>query len=375
MLKKLSRSFRKTSARPYKLFQIEPSLECMLSCVMCPWSELRPPGANMSKDTFARIQPYLPLAEGVDFTGGGEPLRNPHLWDMIQAARAAGCQTGFSTNGLSLTSDMAAYLLFNGSEHPASHERTPALDWISFSVDAASASLYERIRLGARFDVVVGNIAALSEIKKRLGLRAPRMMMVFVLMTGAQQNYHELPAFIELAHQLGVEQVIAKNLDVILKDGDDQRRVFTHQDTPANEVQAAIDAAARKAQELGINLRLYNMQPLEVTICEHNPLQNLFFNWQGLVSPCITLSYAEERVFAGERIHVPCQRFGDINQETLEEIWNKPAYRAFCHHYELRLQTERQASIDQMLGGPTGDHFTLPPAPEGCRTCYYLYGI
>jgi MoaA/NifB/PqqE/SkfB family radical SAM enzyme len=374
VIHKLHHFFHRKTSRLYKLLQIEPSLECMLACVMCPWSEMRPPGACMSWATFTRILPYLPLAEGVDFTGGGEPLRNPLLAEMVQAAKAAGCQAGFSTNGISLTSETAAYLLFGDGQSQARGQLAPTLDWISFSVDAASPALYESIRKGARFDVVIGNIAALHELKQRLGLRAPRMMMVFVLMTGAQQNYHELPAFIDLAHSLGVEQVIAKNLDVILKDGDDQRRLFSHQNAPIKDVQAAIDAAARRAKELGLNLRLYNMQPKEVTICEHNPLQNLFFNWQGLVSPCITLSYAEERVFAGERIHVPCQRFGDINQETLEEIWAKRAYGEFRSCYELRLQAERQAAIDQMLGGQL-EEFFLPPAPEGCRTCYYLYGV
>ena len=45
-------------------------------------------------------------------------------------------------------------------------------------------------------------------------------MRVFVMM---RENYLELPGLIDLAAQLGVARVIAKNLDVILRSGDDGR--------------------------------------------------------------------------------------------------------------------------------------------------------
>ena len=173
--------------------------------------------------------------------------------------------------------------------------------------------------------------------------------MVFVMMIGEQQNYHELPDFIDLAHELGVEQIVAKNLDVILKDGDDQRRFFSHDGEPAVEIEAALMDARQRARKHGIGLRFYNLHPEEVAVCEHNPLHSVFVNWEGFVSPCITLCYAEQRFFNGERVHVPCQRFGDIRMETLGEIWDKPAYHQFRRFFENRLRRENQAAIDLML--------------------------
>lgn len=347
--------------RLYRLFQIEPSLECWLDCVMCPWSELRPPNATMPWETFERILPYLPLTENVDLTGGGEPLKNPRLLDMVRAAKAAGCRVGFSTNGTNLAARLAAGLLEAG------------LDWISFSVDAASPALYERIRRGACFEKVRANIAGLRDLRRERPGPALQMMMVFVVMTGDQQNYPELPAFIDLAHSLGVEQVIAKNLDVILKSDDDARRVFSHTGAPAEGVAQAVEQAQARAEALGVKLRLYSLQPQEVTMCEHNPLGSLFFNWEGKISPCITLAYAGERVFDGQRVQVPCQQFGDIRSESLEQIWGQAEYRQFRACYEARLRAERQATLDSLLGG-SGEGM-LPPAPQGCRTCYYLYGV
>lgn len=358
------RSAGSTAARPFGLFQIEPTLLCTLGCIMCPWRELRQQGGEMSWETFKRIAAFLPLAESVDLTGGGEPLSHPRILDMVQAAKAAGCQVGFSTNGKRLTPQVSRSLV--GMK----------LDWISFSVDAATSELYEQIRTGASFERLRSNIAALRDIKTELGVEYPKMMMVFVMMGGEQgsiKNYPQLPAYIDLAHNLGVEQVIAKNLDVILIAGDDQRRLFSHSGAPADPVRGAVDAAARRAKQLDISFRVYELQPAEQPVCDHNPLQSVFFTWDGHVTPCITLAYAEERFFNGELVRAPCQVFGDINHQDLGEIWENPDYINFRAAFDRRRIWQRENMFNIVLDGEEpGDQ---PPAPAGCQSCYYLYGI
>ena len=359
----MKRWFKRNNRRAFRLFQIEPTLQCGLSCVMCPWTELRPGSGHMEWETFSRIREYLPQTEAVDLTGGGEPLKQPHLPEMVRAAKEAGCQVGFSTNGVHLTEMMAQELMRAG------------LDWVSFSVDAATAELYESIRLGASFNQVTGNIARLSELKARAGGGGPKMMMVIVLMTGSPRNVHQLPDYIRLAKRLGVEQVIAKNLDVILRAGDDGRRVFTHEGSPAPEVEEAVSAAQAASRETGVRLRLYALQPQEQAVCEHDPLHSVFFNYQGNISPCITLAYAENRIFDGQEVHAPCQRFGNIRREALPSVWEQESYRDFRRQFELRRNWEQQALMDAILQQSAGSAEAMPPAPESCRTCYYLYGI
>jgi len=335
---------------------------------MCPWTELRrTQGGSMSAETFEQIRPYLQQAEAVDLTGGGEPLMNPRLLDMVRAVKEAGCRVGFSTNGKRLVPELAQKLL------------DLELDWLSFSVDAASKGLYERIRQGASFDTIVANISYLRDLKIKRASEHPKMMMVFVMMNTAGQdgisNVEDLPDFVELAHRLGVEQVIAKNLDVIMKEKDDQRRVFKHEGDAAPEVEKVLAEAQRRAARLGVSLRSYQLHPQEQTICEHDPLKSLFINWRGDISPCITLSYSEERFFNGQRVFSECQRFGNIQDQSLEEIWNNPAYRHFRAAFENRIQAERGYLVDALLGVRDDQESALPQAPESCQTCYYLYGI
>lgn len=361
MLDKLGNLLQPKNKKPYHLFQIEPSLECNLECVMCPWRELRPEEARMSRDTFNRIAAYFPLARAVDYTGGGEPTTNPLLPDMVRAAKEAGLEVGFSTNATLLDRDLAETLV--------SLEQ----DWISFSVDGATPETYESIRQGAQFQTVVENIQNLHQIKTNRGKKTPKMMMVFVMM---RQNYHELPLYVELAQELGVEQIIFKNLDVILHGEDDERRLFSHNGPPASDLKPVMDQAGRRAKQLGVGLRWYHLQPREQPICEHNPLRNLFFNWAGYVSPCITLSYADTRYFAGKQHFVPCLRFGNINDgDPLETLWDRPDYREFRRPFEARVRQARQAAFDMLAGGSNSSAESVPDAPEVCRTCYYLYGI
>lgn len=346
--------------RPYTLFQVEPSLECNLECVMCPWSDLRPEAAQMSWDTFTHMAQYFHLTQGVDLTGGGEPTTHARLPDMVRTAKEAGCEVGFSTNGTLLDPGLSETLVWAG------------LDWISFSIDAASAETYERIRQGAEFETVLNNVEALREAKSSRGSKTPRMMMVFVMM---RENYHELLTYIELAHELGIEQIVFKNMDVILKEEDDGRRLFSHDSPPLPDVESTMAEARKRAKQQGLGVRFYALQPQELMMCENDPLHNLFVNWAGYVSPCITLSYAEDRVFDGRRHFVATQRFGNINTERLEAIWDSIAYQEFRRTYEIRVRLEHQATINALIGGEESESPVAPPAPAVCRTCYYLYGV
>lgn len=361
MLRKLRGFFQSDSGRPYRLFQIESSLRCNLDCVMCPWADIHTPKAVMSWDTFSRIAQNFHLTHSVDLTGGGEPTLNPRLFDMVRAAKEAKCEVGFSTNGTRLDAEAAKTMLALGQ------------DWVSFSLDGATAATYNCIRRGADFEVVTANIKTLHRLKTRQGSPTPKLILVFVMM---QENYHDLPLYIDLAHNLGIEHVIIKNLDVIVKEEDNTRRLFSHtNEVTPTELEALVAKTQQQAQYAGIGLRLYALQPQELPICEHNPLQSLFFNWSGDVFPCITLAYAAERYFKGQRHIVPCQHFGNINHNSLEQIWNTTTFQEFRRPYQERLAQMQQARLKLLSGGAESEITEMLPAPEGCRTCYYLYGV
>jgi MoaA/NifB/PqqE/SkfB family radical SAM enzyme len=151
----------------------------------------------MSQAIWESIGPHLPEIKSIDFTGGGEPLLQPNLPEWIGEAHAAGCETGFLSNGLLLTKEKLQQILDAG------------VDWICISMDGADAEMYEKIRIGSDFERVCENVANIAKL--RTG-KVPKIMINFVLM---DLNFHQIEDIVRLASRLGVDQLNFKQCEVI----------------------------------------------------------------------------------------------------------------------------------------------------------------
>lgn len=93
---------------------------------------------------------------GLIFTGGGEPLCNPHTLEAVKLAGSKGLDLGFITNGALITEQAARIILKNCT-------------WVRISLDASSPEVFKSTHGldGREFDRVVGKIGLLAEIKKK----------------------------------------------------------------------------------------------------------------------------------------------------------------------------------------------------------------
>lgn len=131
-------------------FWIEITNECNLKCIMCPVSHgLKRKKMTMGMKAFARIidQIYM-VKPRVVLHVAGEPMLNNNLYDMIKYAKNKGCSVGMNTNATLLTKEMSIKILES------------KLDSISFSFDGLTAEVYEKIRVGGRFDLIKSQIEA-----------------------------------------------------------------------------------------------------------------------------------------------------------------------------------------------------------------------
>jgi len=89
--------------------------------------------------------------------GAGEPLLHPKFPDMMDYIRQKSPEANiwFNTNGLLLKPELTDRLLASG------------IDLISFSIDAATADIYQRIRIGGDYDCLLHNIHYLLKARKR----------------------------------------------------------------------------------------------------------------------------------------------------------------------------------------------------------------
>jgi MoaA/NifB/PqqE/SkfB family radical SAM enzyme len=145
---------------------IESSNYCNLKCVMCPYKVMTREKCTMSMSLYRKIiddAASMSMTE-VAISGYLEPLLDKFLYERINYAKFKGLRVGFSSNGtLLLKNDNITQILDS------------KLDWIAFSVDGATKETYEKIRIGARFENVVNGVSKLVQKKAEMHLATPEI--------------------------------------------------------------------------------------------------------------------------------------------------------------------------------------------------------
>jgi len=349
--------------RAFEAFQIEVTSRCNLKCVMCPVTVLAEhwPARDMAWETFERVAAAFARAKWVHLQGWGEPLLHRRLFDMIARAKQAGCRVGFTTNGTRLTPETGARLLDAG------------LDLLAVSIAGASAATHEAIRVGSDFAKLVHNLRRFLRLREGSANARPKVE-IFYLMT--RTNLAELPRAVELAAELGADELVATNLDYVITPGLDALRAYG-EGPPARALGAALEEARTAARRAGVAFRPYPLAFREMAVCDLNPLKILFISADGGVSPCVYTSLAGQstipRVFDGHAVEVPVVQFGNLNERSLAEIWESAAYREFRARFAGRVLGASHMLLGALAGGAAPEEEV--PAPKACRTCPKLYGV
>lgn len=162
--------------------EIEATNRCYEDCWMCPRRYMERPLGDLSLALLnGIIDQSRHTVELINLFHCGEPLLHPRLGELISACRQQDVSVLVTTTGALLTEDKGRELIDSG------------LDMLVFSLDAATAETYARIRKNSHFERVVRNIDNFLEMKARLG-RGPFVQVQMVLM---DLNRHEGVAFVD----------------------------------------------------------------------------------------------------------------------------------------------------------------------------------
>jgi len=133
-------------------FQIEPSAVCNLRCQACSFKDSKKTDNSfLSKENFIKLIGEMAFIKTINFTGIGESLLNKNLSGLIKIAKNKKIQTLLITNGQLLNKKTVEDLLKSG------------LDKISISVESGKVDYYEKIRMGAKFEILKNNIILLEK--------------------------------------------------------------------------------------------------------------------------------------------------------------------------------------------------------------------
>jgi len=303
-------------AEPVCLY-LETTNRCNLLCTTCPrtYEELEPP-ADMSWALFTKIVDQFPRIARVVMHGVGEPMMVKELPQMVRYLKDRGTYVLFNTNGTLLTEKNGRRLVEAG------------LDELRVSLDAADAATFMLVRGKDYFNRIVRNVKAFTDMQRREGLLHPR---VSLWLTGLKETVDQLPAFIRIARDIGVDEVHLQRL-VYFPEGQGMARVESalFEQTTGEEADRIREAEA-VARELGITFdasgatepgtslkRADDARPW--SLCSR-PWTLMYFTAHGRALPCCIAPFSM-RGYSSFTL-------GDANQQTLREMWNGPAYRAF----------------------------------------------
>jgi len=295
--------------------QIEPVGQCNLKCRMCPvvYRDEKPP-AFMPFEDYCRLLDGFGALKELHLQGLGEPLLHPRFFDMVCYAVARGIAVSTNTNLTAL------------SERRAEECVTSGLARMHVSLDAAEASAYEYIRVGARFDRVLRNLGWLTAAKRRRGSREPRIVLVAVAM---RRNLEQLPALVRLAHAHDVLSVSVQHLAHDFSESSlpvryRPMREFVEAETLFNEepsrVQRWFDEARAVADALGVELRLPNPRPGNKPHGSRRcdwPWRGAYVAYSGEAMPCCMVATPDRA------------SLGSMTGQGVTAVWDGEAYRKF----------------------------------------------
>ncbi len=298
---------------------LETTNRCNLLCTTCPrtYEELEPP-ADMSWELFTSIVDQIPNLRRAVLHGVGEPMLVRNLPRMVRYLKERGTYVLFNTNGTVLNEKNGRALIEAG------------LDELRVSLDASNAKSFLAIRGKDYFSRILRNVRAFRNLQEREGKDRPR---VSAWLTGLKETIAELPAFVQVAAEIGVKEVYLQRLVFFESDAIGLARpdqALYEQMTRAEKVH--LDAATALARAHGIRFGASgaasepgaslerNDDGSPWTLCRR-PWTVMYFTANGRALPCCIAPFSQ-RGYENYTL-------GDATQQTLREIWNGAAYRSF----------------------------------------------
>lgn len=337
-----------------KKLYIEPTSRCNLNCVMCfrnSWIDEN--FGDLPMPLFYKVmndEAALKETHTVFFGGMGEPLAHPHIIEMITCCREKGLRTELLTNGTMLTTDTSQALVDAG------------LDKLWVSIDSFEEEQYGEIQVGSRFSLITQQIQEFNRMRQGMGIE---LGISIVLMKSNLPQLSRMDAYCEkikaddvnLSHMIPntseaaedtLWQLTERAESMVESDYWNSEFLTIGNGETAVEEEAGNSTAARFRFLPEDFERLYGGNPIESMVnekleivwrgkvpertknrCRFVAEGNCFVRWDGDVCPCMGLLHSAATYMNRDRRTVWHYSFGNVESQSLHEIWNREEFRGF----------------------------------------------
>jgi MoaA/NifB/PqqE/SkfB family radical SAM enzyme len=307
--------------------QVEITSRCNASCLYCPRTAYGDqwPGGDLSTDLFHALLPFFATTRLVHLQGWGEPLLHRDFFAMIGLARKAGCRVSTTTNGMLLDRKNIAHLVESGIDHAA------------FSL-AGIGTKNDVIRRGTDFNVILGAIAEVTAVKKKLQSDTPSVNVAYLLLRS------ELSSLVEIVPALkgrGIENIIVSTLDFVPVRDLEGERLTPKNPSEYRELKGKLDRLVEEGKRAGMTVHYRLADPGKKNrTCTENIGRALVVSADGSVSPCVFTNIPTSGV---SHIVEGCDEiyerltFGNLGEDPLSSIWRNERYADFRKSFRRTL--------------------------------------
>lgn len=249
---------------------LELTNNCNLECTMCPRIYMKGSRGFMSVSLFYKIIEEISMHNNVALVPffRGESLLHPEFIKMMKYVKTKEISpVQLTTNATIMTEDIARALI------------DIELDFISFSIDSIDYDIYGNIRKGAKLHDTLKNIEILSDIRRKRRQDKPEIQVSVVK---TESTIDKIDEFVEY-----------------WRNRVDRVRVYKEHSKDGN---------------FGSLSKNCIVTTSEVRLPCLKPFSDFIIYWDGSVALC---NHDWERTDA----------IGDVNDTTIERIWNNEKYR------------------------------------------------
>ena len=167
---------------------IEATSACNLKCPFCA-TTFRGKAIRQGFVAFDTVKKIIDEGAdnnlyGVKFNIRGEPLLHPEIHKFVKYSKKKGLiDVYFNTNAMLLTDEASNKLIDAG------------LDRLSISFEGYTKEVYEKYRIGAKYETVLKNIETLQSLKKKLKVEHPNIRIQTVMIQDIESDFVEYEKF------------------------------------------------------------------------------------------------------------------------------------------------------------------------------------
>jgi MoaA/NifB/PqqE/SkfB family radical SAM enzyme len=280
-----------------KSIMIELTNHCQLECITCPRDKEDAHDYDfgvMPLENFKHIfGQFKSEVDTLDLTGLGESLMHPEIFEIIRWVRSQReVHIYLTTNTILLTKKTVEKF------------RRDPVDTLCISIDGTTQRQFASIRGNLSFNLLKERVSyTVEQLNDRM-----HFIMCVVLV---KENLDDMPAFVELAADLGIRQLSLKPINLVANSTPSGYYSIFRGD----KFRALAEESRELGERRGIQVDVFEIGNYSCTF----PWDPLYVTWDGYLVPCCAKPFPKRK------------NFGNLLEKGFDELKNLPSFVGFRH--------------------------------------------